>query len=132
MTEHPSVVLHQNVHQAAETGDMDTLAGMFADDVVWHSPGRNLVSGDFHGRDEVFDKFFGKMAELSAGKSGFEDIQRYFGSGDHSVALFRWTATRNGITKVYKVCEVIRWRDGQIAEEWHYYDDQYEMDAFWS
>lgn len=72
------------------------------------------------------------MAELSDGTAGFEDIQNYFGADDQSVALFRWTATRNGITKVYRVCEVIRWENGQIAEEWGYYTDQYEVDEFWS
>ena len=132
MTEHPNAALHQKAHNAAHTGDMNTLTEMTAENVVWHSPGRSPISGDFHGRDAVMSQFFGKMAQLSDGTAGFEDFQNYFGTDDHSVALFRWTATRNGNTKVYKVCEVIRWRNGQIAEEWAYYDDQYELDAFWS
>jgi ketosteroid isomerase-like protein len=134
MEENSTVALHKQVHKAAYIGDMETLAEMIAEDVVWHSPGRSLIAGDFHGRDTVFAQFFGTMAELSDGTSGFEDFQNYtyFGSGDHSAALFHWTATRNGKTRVYPVCEVIRWRNGQIAEEWGYYDDQYGLDAFWS
>ena len=134
MEENSTVALHKMAHKAAHTGDMGTLAEMIADDVVWHSPGRSQIAGDFHGRDAVFAQFFAKMAELSNGTSGFEDFQNYiyFGSGDHSAALFRWTATRDGNTRDYPVCEIIRWRNGQIAEEWGYYDDQYGLDEFWS
>lgn len=132
MTENTSAALHKKIHQAALDGDMETLTNMIADDVVWHSPGRSPVAGDHHDRESVLTQFFGKMAELSDGTAGFEDIQTYFGSGAYSAALFRWKATRNGETLVYPVCEVIRWRDGQIAEDWAYLQDLYEIDAFWS
>ena len=132
MSENSVVVLHKKIHQAALQGDMQTVADMIAKDVVWHSPGRNHVSGDFHGREVVMRHFFGRMAELSDNTAGFEDFQSYFGSEEYSAALFRWTATRNGKTMVYPVCEVIRWQDGQIAEEWGYFSDQYTLDAFWS
>lgn len=132
MTENSNVALHKKIHQAALNGDMQTLTDMIAEDVVWHSPGRNHVSGDFHGREAVMRHFFGGMAELSEGTAGFEDFQAYFGSDDYSAALFRWTATRRGKTMVYPVCEIIRWQEGQVAEEWGYFDDQYALDAFWS
>ena len=35
-------------------------------------------------------------------------------------------------TKESRVCEVIRWRNDQIVEEWGYCYDQYGWDAFWS
>ena len=134
MTENRNVTWHKKAHQAAHTGDMKTLTEMIADDAVWHSPGRSSISGDFHGREAVMGQFFGKMAELSGGTAGFEDIENhtYFGSGDHSGAFFRWTATRDGQTAACPVCEVIRWREGQIVEEWGFYDDQYAWDALWS
>jgi ketosteroid isomerase-like protein len=134
MTENTSVALHRKVHQAAHTGDMKTLTEMIAGDVVWHSPGRSAISGNFHGREAVMAHFFGKMAELSGGTAGFEDIENntYFGSGDHSAAFFHWTAVRDGNSETYPVYEVIRWRDGQIVEEWGFYDDQYGWDALWS
>lgn len=134
MTENTSVALHKKAHQAAHTGDMKTLTELIADNVVWHSPGRSSISGDFHGRDAVLAQFFGKMAELSGGTAGFVDIRNniYFGSGDQSAALFRWTVTRNGNTEAYPVYEIVRWRDGQIVEEWGFYDDQYAWDALWS
>jgi hypothetical protein len=32
----------------------------------------------------------------------------------------------------FDLCEVVRWRDGQVAEEWLLVDDQYAYDEFWS
>ena len=132
MSEKNSVALHKKIHQAALNGDMQTLTDMIAGDVVWHSPGRSHVSGDFYGRESVMTDFFGKMDKLSQGTAGFEDFQAYFGSGDYSAAFFRWTATRRGKTMVYPVCEVIRWREGLVAEKWGFFNDQYAFDAFWS
>ena len=54
MENNSTVALHKKAHKAAHTGDMETLAEMIADDVVWHSPGRSQIAGDFHGRDAVF------------------------------------------------------------------------------
>jgi hypothetical protein len=34
---------------------MDALAEVFAEDVVWHTPGHNPLSGDYEGRDATFN-----------------------------------------------------------------------------
>ncbi len=132
MAEHPSAALHRRAHEAAARNDLETLSSMIAEDAIWHSPGKSPVSGDFRGRDAIFEGFFGKMDELSGGTAGFVETHEYFGMDDRSVALFRWGATRNGKTADFGVCEVIRWRDGQIVEDWAYYEDQYGWDEFWS
>jgi len=111
---------------------MDTLTGMTAEDTVWHSPGNSKVSGEFRGREAVFGEFFGKMDELSSGTAKIVEHKDYLGNDEHSVALFRFGATRNGEAMEVGVCEVIRWRDGQCVEEWSYLDDQSQWDAFWS
>jgi ketosteroid isomerase-like protein len=38
-------------YAAFSTGDMATLNDLFADDAVWHVPGRNSISGPKKGRD---------------------------------------------------------------------------------
>ena len=105
---------------------------MVAEGTVWHSPGKSQISGDFRGRDAVFGGSFGKMDELSGGTAGFIENHDYLGTEDHSVALFRWAATRDGRTSDFRVCEIIHWRNDQIVEEWALYDDQYGWDGFWS
>ena len=132
MAEHPNVALHKKAHEAFSTGDMELMTELMAEDTVWHSPGKSPIAGDFHGRDTVFAKFFGKMDELSGGTAKFVEHYDYLGSDEHSVALFQWAATRSSHTLICRVCEVIRWKNGQIAEDWAYYDDQYGWDEFWS
>ncbi len=132
MSEHPNAALHRKAHETFTRGDMDTLAEMIAEDTVWQSPGKSLISGEFRGREAVFGEFFGKMDELGGGTAKFEEHQDYLGNDEHSVALFQFSATRNGKILEGRVCEEIRWRNGQIVEEWTYLDDQYQWDAFWS
>ena len=132
MSEQSNVALHRKAHEAFSRGDMDTLTDMTAEDIVWHSPGKSLISGDFRGREAVFEKFFAKMDELSGGTAKFVEHQDYFGNDEHSVALFRFSATRKGKTWEGRICEDIRWRGGQIVEVRTYLDDQYQWDAFWS
>jgi len=132
MSEHPNAALHRKAHEAFSRGDMDTLGELIAEDTVWHSPGKSLISGDFRGREAVFGEFFGKMDELGGGTAKFVEHLDYFGNDERSVALFRFAASRSGKTEEVKVCEVVLWRDGKAVEEWSYCDDQYRWDAFWS
>ena len=132
MSEHPNAALHRKAHEAFAKGDMDTLTGMIAEDTVWHWPGKNLISGDFRGREAVFGEFFAKVNELSGGTAKFAEHYDYLGNDERSVALFRFAATRSGRTLEFGVCEVISWSSGQIVENWAYFDDQYGWDEFWS
>ena len=47
-------------------------------------------------------------------------------------AVTRVTAERGGKSFSYKSCEVVLWRNGQVAEEWVYVEDLYAFDDFWS
>ena len=65
---HPNEDLIRQGYEAFGKGDMDTIRKLFADDIVWHAPGRNPMSGDYRGVDDVL-AFFGKTIELSGGPS---------------------------------------------------------------
>jgi ketosteroid isomerase-like protein len=132
MSEHPNAALHRKGHEAFSTGDVDSLTEMIAEDTVWHVPGKSLVSGEFQGREAVFGGVFAKMDELSDGTAKFVGNLDYLGSDERSVAIGRYSATRDGRTEEFRICEIILWRDGQILEEWSYLDDQYRWDALWS
>jgi hypothetical protein len=77
MKEHPNAALHRKAHAAFLKGDMDSLTKMIADDAVFHSPGKSLISGEFRSRDAVFSQFFGKMDELSGGTGKIAEQQDY-------------------------------------------------------
>ena len=48
---HPNEELLRNGYAAFEKGDLDTLRGLFADDIVWHSPGKGPLACDYRGID---------------------------------------------------------------------------------
>src|SRR5207244_733997 len=54
---HPNEDLVRRGYEAFGTGDMATLNELFADDIVWHAPGRNQLAGTYRGKDEVFATF---------------------------------------------------------------------------
>ena len=75
MSEHPNVALHRKAHAAFSRGDMDMLTQMIAEDTVWHSAGKSLISGDFRGREAVLGGFFAKLDEVSGGTAKFVEHQ---------------------------------------------------------
>ncbi len=71
------------------------------------------------------------MAELSGGTIRIKDHD-FLGSDEHTIALFQITASREGKTLEANYCEIVHWRDGQVAEDWCVAFDQYAFDEFWS
>jgi len=53
----------------------------------------------------------------------------YLGRETRSVALFRITAERNGKKLNSDFCEVVRWKNGQVAEDWGFAFDQRAFDV---
>ncbi len=122
--------LHRRGHEAFRQQDMPTLSEMIAEDAVWHIAGRSPLAGTYQGRDAVFG-FFAKLAEMTDGTFTLED-RDVTDSDEHSVALARVTARRGDRTLDVSAIEVVRWRNGQVAEEWAVYEDQYSADEFFS
>ena len=92
MTEHPNVELTRRGYDAFATGDLAALSELLADDVTWHVRGVGPLSGDYHGRDEVF-AFFGRLAEETAGTFRL-DVHDVLANDEHTVALCTLSASR--------------------------------------
>jgi hypothetical protein len=63
---HPNEVLLNTYFKAAESGDLEILGEVFADNISAHIVGDHTLSGDYQGKEAVFG-FFGKLAERSGG-----------------------------------------------------------------
>jgi uncharacterized protein len=54
-------MVHQNLvrkgFEAFSSGDMATLDATMADDAVWHAAGSGVLSGDFVGKQAIFENF---------------------------------------------------------------------------
>jgi hypothetical protein len=91
---HPNEALLRRGYEAFATGDVATVMSIFDEDIVWHSPGRGQLSGDFKGHQQVTE-FFVKIFELSGGtfKNEIHDI---LADDEHGMVLVHTTAQRAG------------------------------------
>lgn len=127
---HPNEELLRNGYAAFEKGDLDTLRDLFTDEIVWHSPGKGPLAGDYRGLDEVFG-LFGKVVELSGGTYR-NDLHDILANDEHAVALITAHAEREGKTLDNKQTHVFHVRGGKATEVWLDIGDLYANDEFWS
>lgn len=127
---HPNEELLRRGFDAFGSGDMATIAGLFADDIAYHFPGRSPLAGDYKGRDEVL-AFFAKTMELTGGTFRLE-THDILANDEHGVALSRATAQRGGKKLTQNGVDVFHIRDGKVTESWIHPGDQAAADEFWS
>jgi len=126
---HPNEALVRRGYEAFATGDMATLNELFADDIVWHVPGRSQLAGDFRGKEEVFGNFQ-KVAELTGGTFKL-DIHAILADDEHAVVLTRAMGEREGKTLDDNTIQVFHIKDGKVTEQWLHPGDAYASDDFW-
>ena len=126
MAEHPNVTRMKDGYAAFAKGDFAVLDNLFADDVVWHVGGRNQLTGDYRGRDEVYG-FFGRLLELTEGTFHI-DLHTVFADDEHGVALVATSASRGGKSTRINEAHVYHLRDGKVTEFWDASTDAYALD----
>jgi ketosteroid isomerase-like protein len=125
---HPNADLLNRGYDAFDKGDLDTIRGLFADDIVFHVAGNSQVSGDYRGIDGVFG-FFGKLAELSGGTFKLER-HAVLADDTHATVLSTMTAEREGKRMEAKSADIFHLRDGKVTECWALSADQDALDEF--
>ncbi len=128
---HPNEAVIRKGYEAFSKGDIETLQNeIFTDDIVWHNPGRNPLSGDYKGISEVLG-FFGQIGELSGGtfQVTLEDV---LANEERTVALGHTTGTREGKRLDAHDAVVYRFRGDKASEAQSYSQDQQAEDQFWS
>jgi ketosteroid isomerase-like protein len=115
-------------YELFNSGNMDELAQLFAEDVVWHAGGRGRFAGEKRGRDAVF-AYFGAIAEATGGtfRAELHDVAV---SAEHAVGLHTNTAQRNGQSLNLHEALLFHLRDGKITEAWEHYEDSRTWDEF--
>jgi uncharacterized protein len=117
-------------YEAFGTGDMETLGSLYTDDVVQSMPGKNQLSGEHKGRDDVL-ALYGKMFELSGGTFSAElkDVKT---EGDKVVSTHQSKGERGG--KTLDDSENIEFTfDGEkISRLDLKFSNQAAVDAFWA
>lgn len=127
MVEHPNVEAARAALDAFIKGDVETLAAAIADDVVWHAPGSNPFSGDFHGKAETMARM-GRIRE--AGIQLSFDIHDVIGNDEHVAALVDFhLVSPDGRIHDGRQAQVFHVREGKLTEFWAFNEDQAAIDA---
>lgn len=130
MADHPNLEKARAGYEAFAKGDMASLNDLLSDDIVWHSGGNNILTGDFVGKEAVFG-FFGRLAQETGG-SFRNEIHDMLANDDHGVALVKASATRGGQTLEGNTVHVFHMSDGKLTEFWAFPEDQRAFDDFWA
>jgi uncharacterized protein len=126
---HPNEENLRTGYEAFSRADMDTVFGLFTDDIKWHVPGRNQLSGDYNGKEEV-GGFFMKLMELSGGTFQVE-VHDVLANDEHGVGMAILRAEKDGKTLNENDVHVWHVRDGKFSEFWSHLFDTYAFDDFW-
>jgi ketosteroid isomerase-like protein len=115
-------------YEAFIAGDMEWLNEHLHENVVWHVPGNNLMSGDYRGREDVL-AFFARSVQIALPEFDIHDI---VASDDHVVALstIRWRRNDNNETFEDRLGQVFHLEGGHVLEVWTMGEDLAGFDRF--
>jgi uncharacterized protein len=126
---HKNEDLLRSAYGAFSRGDMDRLLAMCENDMVWHVPGRNQLTGDYKGRDG-FMQLVGKVMELSGGTFS-EEAHDLLANEEHGVALLTHSLERDGKKHQFHTVHVWQIKNGKFTEWWEH-PDPVAFDEAWA
>jgi uncharacterized protein len=129
VTEHANAGLFRRSYAAFQAGDLDTVRSLLADDVIWHNPGSNHLSGDYRGADAAMGLFV-KFSEDSGGTFKV-DVHDILANDTHAVALITASGRKGGKTMNSRGAHVVHIAGGKLTESWAFDEDQRQVDEFW-
>jgi ketosteroid isomerase-like protein len=127
MSEHPHVPLLRGAYAAFAKGDLAALDDVFAEDIRWHEPGRNQLSGTYAGRAAVYE-LFGRLMQITEGSFRIE-VRALLADDDHGVAVVDVSAHRGEESFSVLNTHVSRFAGNRVTEFWEMAGDQHAVDA---
>jgi len=122
--------LIRSAYEAFSRGDVQKAIASFAEDILWHVPGRGPLSRDYRGHAEVLG-FFGHFMELSGGTFRVQ-VDDVLAKGDRVVVLCTESGRRGGRSWSSPQVHVWTVENGKATVFWQYQGDQQTEDEFWS
>jgi hypothetical protein len=127
MPEHPNVTRVRAGYEAFGKGDFAALDELFAEDISWHLPGRNQLSGVYEGRAAVYE-MFARLMQITEGTFR-ADVRTVLADDDHAVVVADVSARRGENSFSVTDAHVLRFAGERVAEFWETTGDQYAVDA---
>jgi uncharacterized protein len=111
-------------------GDLEPVAELLAEDVVWRVPGRSPIAGEHRGRASVL-RYFEQRRALARGTLRIE-VRKSIADDDAVVELADGRARLGGAGAHWRTVGVYRIQGGRIAEAWLIPFDLEAFDRVWS
>ncbi|CAN5775844.1 hypothetical protein BH24CHL4_BH24CHL4_23600 [soil metagenome] len=115
---------------ALERHDTESAMALWADDIVVHVNGRNVLSGTFVGKERFLQTQQWIFLEHDSGVDVVE-FHDLLISDEHAVALIEERAHRGVAALQYRRALIFHVVNGQISELWSVAEDPYALDQFW-
>ena len=121
----------RRLYEAFAAWDLEAIAGLLSDDIVFHVPGTGVNAGDHRGRDEVF-AFLEQAASLTGGTLRIR-LHDVLVGDEHAAAVATYRATRPDRAPLENnLVHLMRVEDGRVVESWFHSRNQYEVDEYWA
>jgi ketosteroid isomerase-like protein len=117
----------RELYEARARRDWDAVGALLAEEIIWHEPDQEEVSGDTRGRGEVVS-LLQRLVEVTEDTFQLEP-EAFLNAEEYSAVLVRWWAERQGQRSEGNEIAVYRFRDGKIDGVW-FYPDGYEPGTF--
>jgi hypothetical protein len=127
--DHPHALLAKVVWEAVSAGDVDALAEVCSEDLVWHASGRGRRGGTHRGQEAVFAYLASIGEDVDRFDLTLEDI---LVGGEYVSVLFRVSGLREGRRLETGFVLLFRIEGSRLAEVWSVARDQYAVDEFWA
>jgi hypothetical protein len=127
---HPNERLLRDEYEARARRDDGSFAAILAEDIVWHVPGRNAISGVYRGRAEVME-YVRRRRDLA--DDTFEiTVHDVLANDNYGLVIASGRVTRSGRVMEWRAHGVYRFENGKIAECWVLPEDQLLFDDVWA
>jgi ketosteroid isomerase-like protein len=128
-------------YEALASGDIGRINEYWAEDMNWHVPGHNRLSGWYHGRS-AFLAFMGNVGQLSGNSFNMQRTiiltsNEYSADVSHNLG-YRAGSVNTGEVPYQKldinVIHLLRWQGGKVVEGQGaiFGDGTAQYDQFWS
>ena len=120
----------RNMAEAFEKGDLKRYSEFLADDVTYYMPGKNQISGDYHGV-EAIPGIWDRQGQFLVSMYRVKTYDMA-ATHQHIIMLAEVTAQREDVTYHDRTANVYRVAAGKIVEAWPFIFDLYAFDSIYA
>lgn len=126
---HPNEEMLRKMDEAQGSGDVEKMMSFFADDVVVHIGGKNSMSGDKKGKQELIQSF-GTFMQAMGEDAQFETHDIVAGD-THGFMLQTFKSNKGGKPIEINGVGIFHFAGGKISEAWFIDEDPYKADPWY-